>query len=67
MPELADTFPTGVQLDRELIAWNDGHPDFHRLGRRMLYSDRSIPSPARCSTCSLLESRSRIGRVPGCG
>jgi bifunctional non-homologous end joining protein LigD len=33
-----------VQLDGVLIAWNDeGLPDFHRLGRRMLHGDRSIP------------------------
>jgi bifunctional non-homologous end joining protein LigD len=33
-----------VQLDGELIAWNDeGLLDFHRLGRRMLHGDQNIP------------------------
>jgi len=33
-----------VQLDGELIAWNEeGLPDFHRLGRRMLHRAHSVP------------------------
>jgi ATP-dependent DNA ligase len=44
-PELADGLPPDVQLDGELIAWgNDGNVDFHRLVRRMLHGDRSIPA-----------------------
>jgi bifunctional non-homologous end joining protein LigD len=43
LPELAE-LPADVQLDGELIAWGeDNNPDFHRLGRRMLHGDRSIP------------------------
>ena len=43
VPEFAE-LPADVQLDGELIAWgDDGNPDFHRLSRRMLHSDRSIP------------------------
>jgi bifunctional non-homologous end joining protein LigD len=43
VPELAE-LPADVQLDGELIAWgDDNNPDFHRLGRRMLHGDRSIP------------------------
>src|SRR5262249_21377644 len=34
LPELALSLRPDVQLDGELIAWNDeGLPDFHRLGR----------------------------------
>lgn len=33
LPELAATLPADVQLDGELVARGDGHPDFHRLGR----------------------------------
>jgi bifunctional non-homologous end joining protein LigD len=39
-----DKLPADVQLDGELIAWGDNNnPYFHRLGRRMLHGDRSIP------------------------
>jgi hypothetical protein len=42
-PELAAALPPHVQLDGELIAWNeDGNPDFHRLCRRMLHGDPSV-------------------------
>jgi bifunctional non-homologous end joining protein LigD len=42
-PEFA-ALPPDAQLDGELSAWgDDGNPDFHRLGRRMLHGDRSIP------------------------
>jgi bifunctional non-homologous end joining protein LigD len=44
LPELGLSLRPDVQLDGELIAWNDdGLPDFHRLGRRMLHGDQSIP------------------------
>ena len=44
VPELADCLPPDVQLDEELVAWGeDGNPDFHRLGRRMLHGATSIP------------------------
>ena len=44
LPELAQTLPPNLQLDGELVAWDeDGHPDFDRLSRRMLHGDRSIP------------------------
>jgi bifunctional non-homologous end joining protein LigD len=44
LPELALSLRPNVQLDGELIAWNDeGLPDFHRLARRMLHGDTSIP------------------------
>jgi len=44
LPELGDVLPADVQLDGELVALDsNGHPDFHRLGRRMLHGDTSIP------------------------
>jgi bifunctional non-homologous end joining protein LigD len=44
LPELAHTLPPDVQLDGELVAWDGhSHPDFHRLGRRMLHGDTTIP------------------------
>src|SRR4051812_3512333 len=44
LPEFATALPADVQLDGELIGWsNDGLPDFHRLSRRMLHADDSIP------------------------
>jgi len=44
LPELSGALPRDVQLDGELIAWgDDGTPDSHRLGRRMLHGDASIP------------------------
>ena len=44
VPELADCLPADVQLDGELIAWgDDGTPDFHRLGRRILHGELSVP------------------------
>src|SRR4051794_23423582 len=43
LPELVEVLPSNVQLDGELIAWDEeGNPDFHRLGRRMLHGDTSI-------------------------
>jgi bifunctional non-homologous end joining protein LigD len=43
LPELARALPADVQLDGELVAFGpDGHPDFHRVGRRMLHGDTSI-------------------------
>jgi bifunctional non-homologous end joining protein LigD len=43
LPELA-ALPADVQLDGELIAWgDDNNPDFHRLSRRMLHGDSTIP------------------------
>jgi bifunctional non-homologous end joining protein LigD len=44
IPELAECLPADVQLDGELVAWgDDAQPDFHRLARRMLHGDASIP------------------------
>src|SRR5690349_9524334 len=44
VPELAECLPRDVQLDGELVAWSDdARPDFHRLSRRMLHGDGSIP------------------------
>ena len=38
LPELADALPADLQLDGELVALaEDGRPDFHLLGRRMLH------------------------------
>jgi bifunctional non-homologous end joining protein LigD len=38
LPELAQALPTHVQLDGELVAFDEeGKPDFHRLGERMLH------------------------------
>jgi ATP-dependent DNA ligase len=43
LPELAASVPPDGQLDGELVAWDsDGHPDFHRLGRRMLHGDTTL-------------------------
>jgi bifunctional non-homologous end joining protein LigD len=43
VPGLAE-LPADVQLDGELIAWgDDNNPDFHRITRRVLHGDRSIP------------------------
>src|SRR5690242_2854043 len=37
LPELEHGFPRDVQLDGELVAFDQsGRPDFHRLGERML-------------------------------
>ena len=37
LPELRQALPADVQLDGELVAFDDaGHPDFHRLCQRML-------------------------------
>jgi bifunctional non-homologous end joining protein LigD len=42
--ELAGRLPADVQLDAELVAWEEsGRPDWRRLGRRMLHKDMSIP------------------------
>jgi bifunctional non-homologous end joining protein LigD len=44
LPELGRSLPADVQLDGELVAWDDdGRPDFHRLSSRMLRGDTSIP------------------------
>jgi bifunctional non-homologous end joining protein LigD len=44
LPELEQALPPNVQLDGELVAFDDAaHPDFHRLCQRMLYSRDSIP------------------------
>jgi len=44
LPKLAAALPPNVQLDGEPIAWGeDDNPDLHRLGRRMLHGDHSIP------------------------
>src|SRR3954470_9840685 len=38
LPELEHALPLNVQLDGELVAFDDsGHPDFHRLCQRMLH------------------------------
>jgi ATP-dependent DNA ligase len=42
LPEL-EALPEDLQLDGELVAFDErGHPDFHRLGRRMLHGDSRI-------------------------
>jgi bifunctional non-homologous end joining protein LigD len=42
LPELGLSLHPDVQLDGELIAWNEeGLPDFHRLSRQMLHGDES--------------------------
>jgi len=44
LPELHHALPADVQLDGELVAWDDsGRPDWHRLGARMLHGGTSIP------------------------
>ncbi len=44
LPEIAKALPPDVQLDGELVAWDEhGQPDFHRLSSRMLHSDTAIP------------------------
>ena len=44
LPELRDVLPADVQLDGELVVWDDsGRPDWHRLGARVLHGDTSIP------------------------
>jgi len=43
LPELEHALPPDVQLDGELVAVDDdGRPDFHRLGERMLHGCRGI-------------------------
>jgi bifunctional non-homologous end joining protein LigD len=43
LPELEQALPTNVQLDGELVAFDDdGNPDFHRLGQRMLHRHEDI-------------------------
>src|SRR4051794_12480380 len=43
-PGLVSARPPNAQLDGEVIASNeDGTPDCHRLCRRMLHGDSSIP------------------------
>jgi bifunctional non-homologous end joining protein LigD len=42
--ELAAQLPADVQLDGELVAYDDaGRPDFHRLGARMLHGKTDVP------------------------
>jgi bifunctional non-homologous end joining protein LigD len=44
LPELHNALPIDVQLDGELVSWDDsGRPDWHRLGARVLHGDTSIP------------------------
>src|SRR4051794_16936363 len=44
LPEFRRSLPESVQLDGELVALaDDGRLDFHRLGRRMLHRDGTIP------------------------
>jgi len=44
IPELAASLPSNVQLDGELVAWDEqGQPDFHRLCHRMLHGDAHVP------------------------
>src|SRR3954470_12765594 len=43
LPQLADAIPRDVQLDGEIVAWDEeGRPDFHRLSARMLHGDSTI-------------------------
>jgi bifunctional non-homologous end joining protein LigD len=43
LPELAAALPRDVQLDGELVAVDqEGWPDFHRLGARMLHGGGGI-------------------------
>jgi hypothetical protein len=52
LPEL-ESLPAGLQLDAELVAFDRrGHPDFHRLSRRVLHADRSVPVTLMVLTCS---------------
>ena len=45
LPEFAQVLPRDVQLDGELLALDaSGRPDFHRLSRRMLHGDATIPA-----------------------
>ena len=42
--ELGQVLPPDVQLDGEIVAWDEnGYPDCHRLGKRVLHGDTSIP------------------------
>jgi bifunctional non-homologous end joining protein LigD len=44
LPELAAQLPADVQLDDELVAYDDtGRPDFHRLSARMLHGKSDVP------------------------
>jgi bifunctional non-homologous end joining protein LigD len=44
LPELERTLPANLQLDGELVAFDDdGNQDFHRLGQRMLHGHEGIP------------------------
>jgi bifunctional non-homologous end joining protein LigD len=43
LPKLIGAIPDNVQLDGEIVAWDDeGHPDFHRLSARMLHGETGI-------------------------
>ena len=43
LPELAYALPANVQLDGEIVAYDDtGRPDFHRLSERMLHRRKGI-------------------------
>jgi ATP-dependent DNA ligase len=51
LPELARVLPPDLQLDGELVAFDEnGHPDWHLLGRRVLHGNESIPVAFRSST-----------------
>jgi bifunctional non-homologous end joining protein LigD len=44
LPELKEALPPNVQLDGELVAFDDlGRPDFHLLGERMLQRRSRVP------------------------
>jgi bifunctional non-homologous end joining protein LigD len=44
LPEIRRAVPADVQLDGELVAWDEeGRPDFHQLSARLLHGDTSIP------------------------
>lgn len=44
LPEFARLLPADLQLDGELVAWDEnGLPDFHLLSRRVLHGHRNIP------------------------
>jgi ATP-dependent DNA ligase len=48
LPESRRSLPEHVQLDGELVALaDDGRPDFHRLGSRMLHGRGRIPLTGR--------------------
>ena len=63
LPEIGEALPPNLQLDGELVALDDeGHPDFHRLGRRMLHRQAGVAVSTSRSTCSPSTPRRRPGR-----